>query len=229
MTRRITALEKLVIEQQSNVETTFQTQQTILDQATKDSTIAITTIKNDIIAQRDMINKRLEKNKEQNKNMERLANLADQKQHDLMDTINKANKTGQDHNKFMTDLKDQKEKIKTDLKAYTPKSLDADIKQVSQDLDDALKETKSKLTIITKSVEQHFKQKIADQSKKELANHTENELVGAIDEANKVLGKLDESTHLSEVRCLQANHAAKTRISEFLESKQVKTVINEQA
>ena len=68
--------------------------------------------------------------------------LAQQRQDALLTTINKSNNSSQVHSKYLTDLWVQKEKIKTDLQAYTPKGIDIQIEQVSQDLVEAMNHTK---------------------------------------------------------------------------------------
>ena len=227
-TKHFRALEKLNLEQQLQSKKYHQDQRDIFDQAIKDNMLSITAIKEETVAQNEMVNKRLDKSNAQNKNMEQLMVLAQQRQDALLSTIDKSNDISNDHSKYLTNLKLQKEKIKADLQAYTPKSIDIQIDQVSQDLDEAMLETKMQMKRIAQNVERTFKKKLSTYSKKEAAKDTEAELVGAIDEANNAIEKLNASAHLSKVRRLQANHETERRISNFLESNQLRMAVDEQ-
>ena len=154
--------------------------------------------------------------------------LAQQRQDALLTTIIKSNDSSRVHSKYLTNLRVQKEKIKTDLQVYTPRGIDIQVEQVSQDLNEAIQHSKDTMKLMAQNVERTFKKRLLAISKKATANHTETELVCAIDEANKAIDKLTESTHLSEVHRLKRNHDTKKRISDFLESDQLRTMVDEQ-
>ena len=138
-----------------------------------------------------------------------------------------SNDSSQIHSKYLTDLRIQKERIKTDLQEYTPSGIETQVEQASQDINEVITATKDTMKTIAANVEQTFKKRLARISKKETANHTEAELVCAIDEANKAIDKLNESVHLSEVRHLKIDHDTEKRITDFIVSDQLKVAVED--
>ena len=154
------AIAKEVQEQRSNLETCIQSQREILDQTTKDSQIKLNTIKDEVIAQRQMIDTRIQSYEEKVKTLERMLNVVEAKQASLFEILNNAETTKDDLNSYLNTLNSKKGKIKANLQAYTPKNLDADFKNIVKELDVAITKTSKHLVAISMQKEQYFCKKV---------------------------------------------------------------------
>ena len=102
----------------------------------------------------------------------------------------------------MNTLNSAKGKIKTDLQVYLPAKLDADFEKIINELDAAITETS--LTSITMQTEHWFWKKVEQHSKnrEKLKQDFKKNLEDAIDKANSLVSKLNESALNSEDKTL---------------------------
>ena len=136
------ALEKIIQEQKADLEKHIQTQREILDQATKDSQLKLNTIRDEVIAERQMINTRLQSCDKRAKSLERMLNKVDQ-------TLNNAATAKNDLNKLLTTMCTTKAKLKADLQSFKPQHLEAEFEKITNELDQAITVTTIHLKAIS--------------------------------------------------------------------------------
>ena len=225
------AIEKVVQEPKSDLEKCIQTQRAILDQTTKDSQITLNTIRDEVIAERQMIDTQLQSYDKKTKSLEQMLKVVEAKQASLLKTLNDAATTKDDLNKLLNTLYSTKARLKVDLQAFKPQHLEAEFENIAKELDQAISVTTNHLKTISMQTEEHFKKKVEQHCKnrEKSIQATKKDLENAIDDANRTIAALNKSALNSEDQQQAACLAVEIRLNSIVDSKDFGICIDKKA